>query len=173
MSASAQPQRAFVALGSNLGDRLQLLEGACDRLYAIFGDLSLSQVYETQPVGCPEGSPAYLNACVAFYATCSPQQLLQACLAIEAELGRSRTGIYGEPRPCDCDLICYGEHRMEGEGLVLPHPRAHQRAFVLQPLVDIEPGLILPGQSQSGAEPMSPLRPRMGESDLPHFFNLP
>lgn len=145
-------QRAIIALGSNTGDRLTLLESACDLLADTFGALRLSQVYETEPVRCPEGSPAFLNACVEVETALSPLEILHRCQEIEQELGRERNGVYGAPRTCDLDLICVGQQKMETPELTLPHPRAHQRAFVLYPIRDIDPLLVLPGQTGTVAE---------------------
>lgn len=142
-------QRIGLALGSNSGDRLALLEAACDHLSAAFGNLRLSQVYETEPVGCPPGSPAFLNACVEVCSSLPPHKVLEICLSIERELGRTRNGVYGAARTCDIDLIYYGDHVVNSPELTLPHPRAHQRRFVLQPLCDIDPTLTLPGQAET------------------------
>ena len=142
-------RRCVFSLGSNLGDRLAMLENACDYLTDVFGGLRLSQVYETEPVGCPPGSPSYLNACVAVESDMPAEEILQLCLRIETELGRTRSGEYGEARTCDIDLICCGSETSQTTALTLPHPRAHQREFVLRPLCDIDPQLILPGQTQT------------------------
>lgn len=140
-------RRVGFSLGSNLGDRLVTLESVCDYLSDLFGALRLSQVYETEPIGCPEGSPAYLNACVEVETDMPAEEILRVCQQIEQELGRSRSGVYGEARTCDIDILYCGDETSATEKLALPHPRAHQRAFVLRPLADIDPMLILPGQS--------------------------
>ncbi len=145
-------RRCVFSLGSNLGDRLAMLESACDYLADVFGGLRLSQVYETEPVGCPEGSPSYLNACVEVETDMPAEEILELCLRIEQELGRTRSGEYGEARTCDIDLICCGSEIAATPGLALPHPRAHQREFVLRPLCDLDPLLILPGQTQTAAQ---------------------
>ena len=152
MGAPASMRRCVFSLGSNLGDRLAMLESACDYLADTFGSLQLSQVYETEPVGCPAGSPAYLNACVAVETDMPAAEILQLCLLIEAELGRTRSGTYGEPRPCDIDLICCGTEMQQSPELTLPHPRAHEREFVLRPLCDLDPQLVLPGQTQTATQ---------------------
>ena len=157
MGAPVSMRRCVFSLGSNQGDRLALLESACDYLADAFGSLQLSQVYETEPVGCPEGSPAYLNACVAVETDMPAEEILQLCLRIEAELGRTRSGVYGEPRPCDIDLICCGEETSSTATLTLPHPRAHVREFVLRPLCDLEPQLVLPGQNRTAAQLLAAL----------------
>ena len=138
--------RVGFSLGANLGDRLATLERVCDYLSELFGALRLSQVYETAPVGCPEGSPAYLNACVEVSTNMAPEAILRCCMEIEKDLGRTRSGEYGEPRTCDIDILYYGETTCNTPELTLPHPRAHMREFVLRPLCDIDPLLVLPGQ---------------------------
>ncbi len=150
-------RRTALALGSNSGDRLGFLERACDCLAALFGELWLSQVYETEPVGCPPGSPAFLNACVEILTDMPPTELLRRCREIEEKLGRARHGIYGEPRTCDIDLIYSGEMVLTTPELTLPHPRAHERRFVLQPLCDIDPEVVLPGQRATVRELLAAL----------------
>ncbi len=144
--SSPEKQRVILALGANLGKPLEQLECACDLLAEQYGELRLSQLYETSPVNCPEGSPNYLNACVEIRTLQSPIEVLKNCQAIETKLGRQRSGIYGEARSCDIDIIAYGDVRMNTAELTLPHPRAHERAFVLQPLCDIDPFYTLTGQ---------------------------
>lgn len=148
-SPHPEMQRLIFSLGANVGDRLATLESVCDYLADIFGELYLSQVYETEPVGCPAGSPPYLNACVEVCSNLPAQEVLALCQRIERELGRTRNGVYGEPRTCDIDIVLYGEQQLCTPSLTLPHPRAHEREFVLRPLCDIDPHLILPGQSLS------------------------
>ncbi len=150
-------KRVGLSLGSNLGDRLSTLEQACDALAEAFGPLRLSQVYETAPIGCPEGSPPYLNACVEIATELPPEALLRVTQGIETALGRKRSGIYGEPRSCDIDIIYYDTERVNTPTLTIPHPRAHERAFVLRPLCDIDAALVLPGQSATVAELLATL----------------
>lgn len=138
-------RRVGFSLGSNLGDRLVTLESVCDYLSDVFGALRLSQVYETEPVGCPEGSPAYLNACVEVETDMPAPEVLRICQQIEQELGRTRSGIYGEARTCDIDILYCGDEIYASPELTIPHPRLLQRAFVLRPLCDIDPTLVLPG----------------------------
>lgn len=152
-------RRVGFSLGSNLGDRLANLESACDALADSFGNLRLSQVYETEPVGCPDGSPAYLNACVEVETALPAQEILTRCLQMEQELGRRRTGVYGAPRTCDIDLLYCGDEVVNTAELTLPHPRAHERAFVLRPLCDIDPALRLPQQALTVAELLAQLPP--------------
>lgn len=167
MNGSAQLRRVGFSLGSNLGDRLATLERACDHLADLFGALRLSQVYETEPVGCPPGSPAYLNACVEVETAMPAQEILQLCLEIEKALGRTRSGTYGEARTCDIDLLYCGAETVSTPQLTLPHPRAHERAFVLRPLRDIDPALVLPGQSRTVAELLADLPPAPAVKPFP------
>ena len=167
MNGSAQLRRVGFSLGSNLGDRLATLERACDHLADLFGALRLSQVYETEPVGCPPGSPAYLNACVEVETAMPAQEILQLCLEIEKALGRTRSGTYGEARTCDIDLLYCGAETFSTPQLTLPHPRAHKRAFVLRPLCDIDPALVLPGQSRTVAELLAALPPAPAVKPFP------
>lgn len=153
-------RRVGFSLGANVGDRLATLERVCDYLADLFGSLRLSQVYETEPIGCPEGSPPYLNACVEVETDMDALEILHNCQQIESELGRTRSGVYGEPRTCDIDLLYCGSERCNSAELTLPHPRAHLRAFVLQPLCDIDPALVLPNQSLSVRELLNALPDR-------------
>lgn len=141
-------RRCVIALGSNLGDRLNNLQGAVDSL-ADTPDVyvtSVSPVYETEPVDAPEGSRAFLNAVVLADTTLAARTLLERALAVEDAFGRERTGQYGEPRTLDVDLIAVGERRANESDLMLPHPKAAERAFVLAPWHDLEPDAEFPGQ---------------------------
>ena len=142
--------RAFVALGSNLGDRHALLDFAVARLRASEGIavLAVSPVYETAPVGGPP-QDAYLNAAVALRTALAPRALLERLLAIEAQAGRVRTGVRDAPRRLDLDLLLYGELVLDEPGLVLPHPRLHERAFALVPLADLAPDLVHPVRGET------------------------
>ena len=162
MNEGAQLRRVGFSLGSNLGDRLATLESACDHLADVFGALRLSQVYETAPVGCPPGSPAYINACVEVETDMPAPDILQLCMEIEKALGRTRNGVYGEARTCDIDLLYCGAETYDTAELTLPHPRAHERAFVLRPLCDINPALKLPRQDKTVAELLAALPPSEG-----------
>ena len=129
----------LIALGSNLGDRAGFLLGGLARLSALDGfELAgLSQVYETEPVG-PVGQGPYLNAVLRGRSELTPRELLREMLRIEASLGRLRQQRWG-PRTLDLDLLDYGGLVLEEPGLRLPHPRLHQRPFVLVPLGDVAP----------------------------------
>ena len=140
-------RRCVLSIGSNLGDRLTKLQGALDSL-ADTPDVAVtavSSVYETQPVGAPEGSGAFLNAVVLLDTTLPARVLLDRAHAVETAFGRERTGVPNAPRTLDVDLIVVGDRRSDDDSLVLPHPRTHERAFVLLPWAEVEPGAELPG----------------------------
>ena len=140
-------RRCVLSIGSNLGDRLAKLQGAIDSL-ADTPDVAVSavsSVYETRPVGAPEGSGAFLNAVVLLDTTLQAGVLLDRALAVETAFGRERSGVAGAPRTLDVDLIVVGDKRADDGTLVLPHPRAHERAFVLLPWSELEPDAELPG----------------------------
>lgn len=135
---------AYLALGSNLGDRADNLKQAIERLNRQPGIrvLRVSDVYETEPVGHVE-QDAFLNMVIAVETEHSPEQLLNAALSIEQELGRVRTIRWG-PRTIDIDVLLYGQERIELEHLQIPHPELVKRAFVLVPLRDVWRGETLP-----------------------------
>jgi 2-amino-4-hydroxy-6-hydroxymethyldihydropteridine diphosphokinase len=136
------PITAFIALGSNLGDRYTLLAAARQRLAATPGVtlVRVSAEYETEPVGGPPGQGRYLNAAAELQVDLSPEDLLRRLLAIEAVLGRVR-GEPNAPRTLDLDLLLYGDLVRPGPDPVLPHPRMHERSFVLGPLAEIAPAV--------------------------------
>lgn len=151
---------AIVALGSNLGDSARVLRDAMARLQD-FSDVpvSRSSLWQTTPVDCPPGSPQFLNAVIGLAPRTAetPESLLEKLHALEEEFGRLPKKILNEPRPLDLDLIAFGNATRETPSLTLPHPRAHQRRFVLAPLNEIAPDLILPGQTQTVAELLAEL----------------
>ncbi len=136
--------RAFLGLGSNLGDRLANLQSVVDLLDAAQGIrvLRSSRVYETAPVGPPQ--PDYLNAVVEVDTNLEAKALLEACLNVERRLGRVRGERWG-PRSIDVDVLTYGEASIDEPGLTVPHPRMHERAFVLAPLLELVADPPLPG----------------------------
>ena len=140
--------RVVIALGSNLGDRLDYLQSGLDGLFdtprLVF--LAVSPVYETTPVGGPE-QPDYLNAVAIGETTLPAQAVLERCHSLEDAFGRVRGERWG-PRTLDLDLIVYGDEVSDSPGLTLPHPRAHERAFVLAPWHDADPDAELPGQGR-------------------------
>jgi 2-amino-4-hydroxy-6-hydroxymethyldihydropteridine diphosphokinase len=131
------PRTVAIALGSNLGDRALYLRRAVYELGRVVRVVRVSSMYDTEAVGAPLGSPRFLNMVVIGHTTLPPLALLDALQAIEARLGRVRPGIRNAPRTIDLDLIAYDAVRMRTARLVLPHPRAHERAFVLEPLREI------------------------------------
>jgi 2-amino-4-hydroxy-6-hydroxymethyldihydropteridine diphosphokinase len=135
MTAGAQDLAAF-ALGGNLGDRVACLAAARERIAAKWGpSRACSAIYETDPVGLP-GQGAYLNQVVVVAFQGAPEDLLAGALAIETVLGRRRSERWG-PRSIDIDLLLHGGRVRYGPGLELPHPRLHERAFVLVPLAEV------------------------------------
>jgi 2-amino-4-hydroxy-6-hydroxymethyldihydropteridine diphosphokinase len=135
--------RVAVALGSNLGERRATLDAAVAALHALVDGLTVSSYHDTQPQGVPGPQPRYLNAAVAGTTRLSPRALLDALQALERRLGRERP-FHGAPRTLDLDLILYGDRVAEEAGLILPHPRFRERAFVLDPLVEVAPDLVDP-----------------------------
>ncbi len=140
---------AFIALGSNLSDPKQNVLNAMNRLRDLTDrPLLRSSLWQSTPVDCPPGSPLFINAVVGLLprAGTTPEDLLDQLQSIEREFGRRPKTVQNEPRPLDLDLIAFrGEIRASAR-LTLPHPRACQRRFVLQPLSEIAAELILPGQ---------------------------
>jgi 2-amino-4-hydroxy-6-hydroxymethyldihydropteridine diphosphokinase len=123
--------------------------------------LLVSSLWQTTPVDCPPGSPAFVNAVVGLVPREgeTPESLLAKLQALEKEFGRRPKEVLNEPRPLDLDLIAFGNESRVTRELTLPHPRAHERHFVLQPLSEIAPDLILPGQTKSVTELLHRLPP--------------
>jgi 2-amino-4-hydroxy-6-hydroxymethyldihydropteridine diphosphokinase len=138
---------AYIGLGSNLGDRERTLRAALARLNAAHGIrvLAVSRFRETEPVGFT-AQPKFVNAAAALDTELEPRALLDALLAVERELGRTREGPRFGPRTIDLDLLLYGDTVVDEPGLHVPHPRLHERAFVLEPLGELEPALVVPGR---------------------------
>lgn len=137
----SNPKRAVIALGSNLGNRLETIQGAVDALEDTPGlrVKAVSRVYETQPWGVEPGSqPSYFNAVVLVRTTLPPSSLLERAQAVEEAFDRVREERWG-PRTIDVDILAYGDVVSDDPLLTLPHPRAHERAFVLVPWLDVEP----------------------------------
>lgn len=142
------PRYAVLALGSNLGNRLEAIQGAVDALEDTPGTRvkAVSAVYETEPVGV-RGQPDYLNAVVLIRTTLPPSSLLERAGAIEEAFHRVRKERWG-PRTIDVDIVAYQGVVSDDPALTLPHPRAHERAFVLAPWLDVEPQAELPGRGR-------------------------
>jgi 2-amino-4-hydroxy-6-hydroxymethyldihydropteridine diphosphokinase len=134
-------RRAFIGLGSNLGQREEALRRGVAQL-AEAGDVTaVSPLYETEPVGGPAGQGPFLNVVVALTTSDSPRQLLTRCRALEEAAHRVRTVRFG-PRTLDADVLLVGDLRVDEADLVVPHPRMWERRFVLQPLADLAPELV-------------------------------
>jgi 2-amino-4-hydroxy-6-hydroxymethyldihydropteridine diphosphokinase len=140
--------RAFVALGSNLGDRERTLREAVAALAAEDGVevVAVSSLRDTEPVGVGE-QPRFLNGAVELETTLAARALLELLLAVERRFGRVRERPdEHDPRTLDLDLLLYGDERIDEPGLEVPHPRLHERRFVLEPLAELDPGLVVPGR---------------------------
>jgi 2-amino-4-hydroxy-6-hydroxymethyldihydropteridine diphosphokinase len=137
--------RAFIGLGANLGDREATIRRAIELLGAEPGMdvVAVSTLRETDPVGYVD-QPRFLNGAVAIETELQPRELLERLLGVERALGRDRSGPRYGPRTIDLDLLLYGDRVVEEPGLTVPHPRLAGRAFALEPLVELDPGLTLP-----------------------------
>ncbi len=148
MTGGMRPIRqAVLAFGSNLGERLGRLQGGVSALEDTpeVTVVAISSVYETDPVGAPDGSGKFLNAVVLIDTTLTVHTLLDRALAIEDAFGRERSEP-GAPRTLDVDLIVVGDRVADDDQLTLPHPRAHERGFVLVPWLEIDPEGEIPGK---------------------------
>jgi 2-amino-4-hydroxy-6-hydroxymethyldihydropteridine diphosphokinase len=160
-----QPELAIIALGSNLGDSPRFILRAVARLQDFSSEhLLASSLWQTTPVDCPTGSPPFINAVAAFKPLPgeTPESLLAKLQALEKEFGRAPKNVVNEARPLDLDLIAFGGEIRNSPNLVLPHPRSFARRFVLQPLSEITPDLILPGQSKTVSQLLAALPPDAG-----------
>lgn len=160
MTGPATQATVYIALGSNLGDRWAYLRAALDRLRATVQVTAISPVYETAPVGY-EQQGSFLNAVIGGTTTSTPQGLLRSLQAIERALGRARP-FPNAPRTIDLDLLCYDALVLATPDLTVPHPRLHERAFVLAPLADIAPDLVLPDTGETVAALLADLGPLPG-----------
>ncbi|WP_395742491.1 2-amino-4-hydroxy-6-hydroxymethyldihydropteridine diphosphokinase [Prosthecobacter sp.] len=144
-----------IALGSNLGDRAASIQRGIDLLLARVPGIRLNAsapVYETEPVDCAPGTQAFLNTVIEVAAECTPQELHAHLKAVEQALGRPEQRERNSPRTLDLDLLYADDVVSDDPVLILPHPRMHLRRFVLEPLADIRPDLVLPGQKETVAE---------------------
>ena len=144
--------RAYVGLGANLGDRGAMLRAALEQLRGEPGVdvVAVSAVRETEPVGVTD-QPRFLNAAAAVETELSARELLDRLLAVERRLCRARVGPRFGPRTIDLDLLLYGEEEIAAPGLDVPHPRLHERLFALEPLAELDPGLVVPGRGPVAA----------------------
>ena len=142
--------RAYIALGSNLGDREATIRGALDALAdePAIEVVAVSSLVDTEPVGIVD-QPRFLNGAAALETELSAQDLLALLLDVERRFGRRREGVPAQgPRTLDLDLLLYGDEEIDEPGLRVPHPRLHERAFVLGPLAEVAPGLEVPGKGK-------------------------
>jgi 2-amino-4-hydroxy-6-hydroxymethyldihydropteridine diphosphokinase len=147
----------YLGLGSNVGDRRANLQAAVEALPRHGVEpLASSSVYETEPVGEVLDQPDFYNACVRVRTALGPEALLDACKAVEGELGRASGGVRHGPRPIDVDLLLLGDETFSSDRLSLPHEQVTRRRFVLVPLLELEPGLVVPGAG-SAAEALAAL----------------
>lgn len=142
-------RRAVIGLGSNVGERLDNLQGAIDALLSSpeVHAVAASPVYETEPVGGPPGQPHYLNAVLIVDTTLSARSVIERAQAVEEAFGRERREQWG-PRTLDVDLLALGDTVLDEGDVVVPHPRAHERAFVLAPWYDVDPEAVVPGRGR-------------------------
>ncbi|MEH7251853.1 2-amino-4-hydroxy-6-hydroxymethyldihydropteridine diphosphokinase [Neobacillus niacini] len=135
---------AFISLGSNIGNRYDYLTKAIERIvnHPKIQLVNYSSVYETDPVGY-EDQDLFLNMVMEIITSFSPHELLDYCLKVELELGRKREIVWG-PRTIDLDILLYNQENIESEKLIIPHPRMLEREFVMIPLSEIKPDLIIP-----------------------------
>ena len=135
--------RAYVGVGANLGDREGTIRAA---LAALPGVVAISELRETEPVGVVD-QPPFLNGAAAVETNLSARELLDVLLEVERDLGRERAERWG-PRTIDLDLLLYGDRMIDEAGLTVPHPRLHERRFALEPLLDLDPELAIPGRGR-------------------------
>ncbi len=152
----------IIALGANLGDPVQQVRDAIQILSGWSdGPVRVSSLWQSTPEDCPPGSPSFINAVIALVPRTNetPESLLPRLQHLEREFGRRQKVVHNEARPLDLDLVSWGQEVRQSPELTLPHPRAHRRRFVLAPLAELAPNLLLPGQSETVAELLSRAAP--------------
>jgi 2-amino-4-hydroxy-6-hydroxymethyldihydropteridine diphosphokinase len=153
--------RAGIALGSNIEPRLAYLQAARRSVFSLHSGtrpILCSKIYETSPMDCPADSPPFLNAALEFSTEMQPQELLSKLKSIERALGRPPTQERNSPRTIDIDLLYCDDIALSEPSLTIPHPQIARRRFVLQPLADIRPELILPRLTKNVQELLSELK---------------
>ncbi|MBN1553714.1 MAG: 2-amino-4-hydroxy-6-hydroxymethyldihydropteridine diphosphokinase [Phycisphaerae bacterium] len=152
---------AYIGLGANVGETADTLRRALEMLSTRDGIQvwRISQFIKTQPVGGPEDQPPYLNAAAEIHTTLSPEELLAVLHEVESALGRDRSReLRWGPRTCDLDILLYGPEIIDQTNLTIPHPRMHERRFVLEPLAQIAPNAKHPTREKTITELLSELR---------------
>ncbi len=151
---------AYIALGSNLGDPIATVQSAFGQLEILSqSPIQRSSLWRSVPVDCPPGSPDFINAVAAIdpQEDITPESLLAKLQVLEIEAGRQPKVVMNEPRPLDLDIIAFADEHQSTEALTIPHPRFHERRFVLEPLAEIAPDAVFPGQARSVAQLLAAL----------------
>jgi 2-amino-4-hydroxy-6-hydroxymethyldihydropteridine diphosphokinase len=152
LTEQLEQEYAFIALGSNLGDSPERVRGAIAKLQTLSSEPILqSSLWESEPVDCPPGSPRFINAVIALKPQReeTPESLLGTLQSLERQFGRRPKQVLNEARSLDLDLITFGRQTRASSSLILPHPRAHLRAFVLKPMAEICADFVLPNQREN------------------------
>jgi len=151
---TSKNRKLGIALGSNIGDRKANIDAAIKTIaeWQSSDHFLVSSINETEPVGCPAGSPSFLNAVLEIECDLGPREILARCQRIEKQLGRAEIRPKNAPRSIDLDILYLGNLVSDSPDLILPHPQFHLRLFVLDPLSEIRPELVLPNQTKTVSE---------------------